>query len=379
MFIRICNLVFLKKLINYAFATLKPFLHILFVTICLNGYAQGNDPSFALTKGDQIEDLMIRYNELGEFNGSILIVKEGVPIYENTLGFADFETREPLDGEMPFYLASLAKQFTAMGIMMLVEEKKISYEDKLTRFFPIIPVVYKDITVHQLLTHTSGIKDYFKLGVMKPGLKNMDVYKALFEVNKLDFEPGLKYKYSNSGYVLLAMIIQIASGQLYENYMSERIFGPLNMNHSFVLTERTRQKILVRGYTAKLKPNDYNLFTYGDGGVFSTAADLLLWHNALENNELVSAQSLLEAYTPVELANGQKRRYGYGWEIGNNLYGKLVFHTGGLAGYRTYIERQLDASNVIILLTNTSNEHILEIRNKLVKILDDRPYVLPED
>ncbi len=361
------------------FVKLKYFFYIFFVAISFNGFAQGNDPTFALTKGDQIEDLMIRYNELGEFNGSILIVKDGVPIYENTLGFADFETREPLDGEMPFYLASLAKQFTAMGIMMLVEEKKISYEDKISRFFPITPVVYKDITVHQLLTHTSGIKDYFKLGIMKQGLKNMDVYKALFEINKLDFEPGLKYRYSNSGYVLLAMIIQIASGQLYEDFMSERIFVPLNMNHSYVFTERTSQKILVRGYTAKLKPNDYNLFTYGDGGVFSTAADLLLWHNALENNKLVSAQSLFEAYTPVELANGQKRRYGYGWEIGNNLYGKLVFHTGGLAGYRTYIERQLDASNVIILLTNTSNEHILEIRNKLVKILDNRPYTLPEE
>jgi len=354
-------------------------LIILLVALTLKVSAQGNDPSFALTKGDQIEDLMIRYNELDEFNGSVLIVEDGELIYENTLGFADFETREPLDGGMPFYLASLAKQFTAMGIMMLVEQKKISYEDKIGRFFPIFPLIYRNITVHQLLTHTSGIKDYFKLGVMKPGLRNMDVYEALFDVNKLDFEPGRKYKYSNSGYVLLAMIIQIASGQLYEDFMDDRIFNPLQMNHSYVMTERNPRKILVRGYTAKLKPNDYNLFTYGDGGIFSTASDLLKWHNALENNTLVSAQSLFEAYTPVEFANGQKRRYGYGWEIGNNLYGKLVFHTGGLAGYRTYIERQLDASNVIIILTNTSNEYILEIRNKLVKILDERPFEMPTD
>jgi len=358
-------------------------MKIIYFIVCVIGvnalFAQGNDASFALTKGDQIEDLMIRYNELSEFNGSVIIVEEGELIYENTLGFANFETREPLDGEMPFYLASLAKQFTAMGIMMLVEEKKISYEDKISRFFPTIPPVYKNITVHQLLTHTSGIKDYFKLGVLKPGLRNIDVYKALFDVRQLDFEPGLKYKYSNSGYVLLAMIIQNTSGEFYENFMETRIFEPLGMKHSFVYTERTAVPIAVRGYTAKLKPNDYNLYTYGDGGVFSTASDLLKWHYALQNNTLVSSESLLEAYTPVELANGQRRRYGYGWEIGNNLYGKLVFHTGGLAGYRTYIERQLGSSNVIILLTNTSNEHILEIRNKLVKILDERPFIMPED
>ncbi len=358
-------------------------MKIIYFIVCVIGFttlfAQGNDPSFALTKGDQIEDLMIRYNELGEFNGSILIVSKGEVIYENTLGFADFETREPLDGKMPFYLASLAKQFTAMGVMMLVEEHKITYDDKISRFFPLIPSNYRNITIHQLLTHTAGVKDYFKLGIIKPGLTNMDVYESLFRVNQLNFEPGLKYNYSNSGYVLLAMIIQIASGQLYEDFMDNRIFHPLEMSNSFVLNQRTQRKILVKGYTAKLKPNDYNLYTYGDGGIFSTASDLLKWHNSLGNNTLVSAQSLLEAYTPVELADGQKKRYGYGWEIGNNLYGKLVFHTGGLAGYRTYLERQLDSSNVIILLTNTSNEQILEIRNKLVKILDGRSFTMPED
>jgi len=354
------------------------FLFILFISI-LPCFGQGNDPTFALTKGDQIEDLMIRYNELGEFNGSILIVEGGEPIYENTLGFADFETKEPLDGEMPFYLASLAKQFTAMGIMMLVEEKKISYEDKIGRFFPLIPQVYKGISVHELLTHTSGVKDYFKIMPVKQGLRNIDVYEALVKVEKLNFTPGTKYEYSNSGYVLLAMIIQIASGQLYEEFMDVRIFDPLNMEHSYVLTERTNQINYVKGYTAKIKLYNYNLFTYGDGGIFSTASDLLKWHNALEGNSLISSKSLLEAYTPVELSNGQKRRYGYGWEIGNNLYGKLVFHTGGLAGYRTYIERQLGSTNVIIILTNTSNEHILEIRNKLVKILDERPFQMPED
>jgi CubicO group peptidase (beta-lactamase class C family) len=322
---------------------------------------------------------MIRYNELGEFNGSLLIVEDGKPIYENTLGFANFETKEPLDGEMSFYLASLAKQFTAMGIMMLVEEGKISYDDKLRRFFPLIPKVYRELTVHQLLTHTSGIKDYFKLNIVKEGVRNMDVYEALINNDNLNFTPGEKYQYSNSGYVLLAMIVQIASGEMYESFMERRIFAPLEMTHSYVLTPRNIRTTDVKGYTSKLKSDDYELLTYGDGGIFSTASDLLKWHNALEFNTLVSSTTLQKAYEPVQLRNGQNRRYGYGWEIGNNLYGKLVFHTGGLAGYRTYFERQLDSSNAIILPTNTSNTHILEIRNKLVKILDGRSYKMPEE
>ena len=359
---------------------MKLSLFLFLLSVVYSALGQGNDPAFALNKGDQIENLMIRYCELGEFNGSILIVEEGKLIYENTLGFADFEKMEPLDGEMPFYLASLAKQFTAMGIMMMVEEKVITYEDKLARFFPLLPDIYQDISVHQLLTHTSGVKDYFKLNIMKPGLTNMDVYEALVNINQLDFISGTKYQYSNSGYVLLAMIIQIASGQMYAQFMYDRIFGPLKMYNSFVMTEKTgKGNNYVKGYTAKLKLNNYDLYTYGDGGIFSTASDLLKWHIALENNTLISKASLLEAFTPVELENGQIRRYGYGWEIGNNLDGKLVFHTGGLAGYRTYIERQLGSKNLIVILTNTSNEHILEIRNKLVKVLDERPFTLPEN
>ena len=261
------------------------FVIVLFVTNL--AFGQGNDPTFALTKGDQIEDLMLRYNELGEFNGSILVAEGGEVIYENTLGFSDFETQDPLDANTPFYLASLAKQFTAMGIMMLVEEGKISYEDKLSRFFPLMPNIYKKITVHQLLTHTAGVKDYFKMDIVKSGLKNMDVYEALVKKPQLDFAPGTRYSYSNSGYVLLAMIIQIASGDLYDYYLQEHIFDPLNMEHTFVMTNHTPPRTYARGYTQKLKPYDYDLLTYGDGGIFSTAEDLLKWHNALNNNTLV--------------------------------------------------------------------------------------------
>lgn len=342
-------------------------------------FGQGHDPTFALTKGDQIEDLMIRYNELGEFNGSILIAEGGKVIYENTLGFADIETQEPLDATTPFYLASLAKQFTAMGIMMLAEDKKLSYNDKLSRFLPLMTEMYRNITIQQLLTHTAGVKDYFKMNIVHPGLKNIDVYEALVNKNQLDFTPGTKYSYSNSGYVLLAMIIQIASGQLYDEYLNDRIFKPLGMEHTFVVTEYRQPQHCAKGYTQKLKPDNYELLTYGDGGIYSTAEDLLKWHKALEKNSLVTKATMQKAYTPVELANGQVRRYGYGWEIGNNLDGKLVFHTGGLAGYRTYIERQLGSDNLIVLLTNTSNEHILEMRNKLVKILDGRAYSMPDD
>ena len=347
---------------------------------------QGHDADFTLTVGDKVEDLMLAYYDIGEFNGSILMIEDGKVIYENTFGYADVENKDPLDANSPFYLASLSKQFTAMAIMMLVEQGKISLNDKLTRFLPLMPSAYDPVTIDQLLTHTAGIKDYhtadiknyFDLGIYGSGLTNNDVYKALVRQGGPEFSPGQKYRYSNSGYVLLAMIVQIASGQLYPDFMREHIFVPLSMNSTFVHTPETINNRRVKGYTRKFKPDDYKLFTNGDGGIYSTARDLIKWENAVYEGTLVSRSTLARAFTPVLLMNGRERRYGYGWEIGNNLKGKFIYHSGSLGGFRTYMEQQLGTENAMIILSNNSSSSILQIRNTLVKILDGRPYTSPD-
>ncbi len=332
---------------------------------------QGRVADFALSKGDLIEDVLFNYYDAG-FNGSVLVVENNTVIYENTFGFADFTSREPLDGDTPFYLASLAKQFTAAAVLRLAEAGKLNLDDPVTKFLPMMPKAYRQVRIHHLLTHTAGVPDYFALGIARPGLTNMEVYQALVIHKTLDFTPGNKFRYSNSGYVLLALVIQVASGQTIADYFQQEIFIPCNMPHAFVYSAATKGKLRVKGYTAKGKPDDYALFTVGDGGIYATARDLFNWQQALNSGAFISQASLEKMYAPVALANGRVKKYGFGWELGNNLQGKLVYHTGGLAGFRNYIERQLARGNAVIILTNNSFPDVLQLRNTLVKILDGR-------
>ncbi|MEN8249239.1 MAG: serine hydrolase domain-containing protein [Bacteroidota bacterium] len=340
---------------------------------------QGRVEEFALTKGDLIEDLIFDYYDNKGFNGSILVVEDDQIVYENTFGFADFENEEPLDRDLPFYLASLAKQFTAASILRLSEQNKLSLEDPVTKFLPLMPGTFDVVKIRHLLSHTSGVPDYFTMGIAENGTTNMDVYEALVKRKYLDFKPGYKFQYSNSGYVLLAMVIQVATGQTIDRYFHEEIFDRFNMQNAFVFTTTSSLNPRVKGYTSRFRSNDYNLLTVGDGGIYATAYDLYKWEQALNSGEFIKKETLNELYKPLVLENGRVRNYAYGWETGNNLQGKLVYHTGGLAGFRTYLERQLGTRNSIIILTNNSFSQILELRNTLVKILDGRIDNLEED
>jgi len=333
---------------------------------------QGRLDDFALSKGDLIENLLFTYyDELG-FNGSVLVVENNNIIYENTFGFANFESKEPLDAQSTFYIASLTKQFTAAAIIKLSEQSKLSLEDPLTKYLPRMPKFYDRVKIHHLLTHTAGIPDYFNLGIVRPGLTNQNVYQALLSQKSLEYSPGSKFSYSNSGYVLLAMIVEIASSSTINDYFLHQFFQPLQMKNSFVQTLSTKNESKVIGYTSKLKVDDYDLLTVGDGGIYTTARDLFIWEQALNTGKIISKESLEKVYSPLVLTNGRTRKYGYGWEVGSNTQGKLVYHTGGLAGFRTYIERQITSNNAIIILTNNSFLNVLDLRNTLVKILDGR-------
>ncbi len=368
----------LMALIYYLYQVKNFVVVILFCLWAATVIAQGRD-SLAIDKGDLIEDLLFDFYDEYDFNGSVLVAERGEVIYENTFGFSDATQQEPLDADMPFYLASLAKQFTAAAIMQLVEAGKLSLDDPVRKFLPRLPEPYDQVTIYHLLTHTGGVPDYFAAGLARPGITNMDVYKMLVEKGTLDFTPGYKFRYSNSGYVLLAVVIQLVSQKPVEQYFTDAIFKPLGMQHSFVLTPATQYRLRVRGIGKNHKPNDYTLFTIGDGGIYSTARDLFVWQEALNSGKVLSKTSLELMYKPVKLKNGRTRNYGFGWEIGNNTQGPLVYHTGGLAAFRTYIERQLPSGNAIIILTNNSFGEMNELRNWLVKILDNRIASVPLD
>ncbi len=285
---------------------MKANFNLTMLLICLGTthvVAQGRVEDFALSKGNLIEDVIFSYYDEQGFNGSVLIVENNEVIYENTFGLSDFETKNPLDGEIPFYLASLAKQFTAASIVKLSEEGKLDLEDPLRKFLPLMPNYYNPVKIKHLLSHTAGIPDYFSLGIEERGLTNLDVYKTLIQQRGLEFTPGNKYRYSNSGYILLAMVIQVASGQTIADYFQEQIFDRFQMKNSFVYTEEQADRPRVKGYSAKFKLNDYQLLTVGDGGIYSTANDLYKWEQGLNNGSFVKLESLEKLYSPVILTN----------------------------------------------------------------------------
>lgn len=323
------------------------------------------------------------YEDERQFNGNVLVMREGNVIYENAVGWADRENGIGLLLNTPFYLASIAKPITATAVMILVEDGLVNYDDKVVEYLPETGIVGSKITIHHLLSHTSGVPDYFREGWSEPGITNALVYSRWIQSGlKLYNKPGQKYAYSNTGYVLLALIVERASGMPFYQFVDKNIFQPLGMKDSWVHDLRNPgifQRNRAIGYDLRLKKQeDYDLLTWGDGGMYSTIGDLERFDRGIRSGELLSPASLNAAFTRIPVKGGSKSDYGYGWVIGNNTNGRVISHTGGLAGFRNYFEMQLDVDITIIILTNNSNDDVMQIRNTLVKILDGRPYDFPE-
>ena len=333
----------------------------------------------ARSKAEEIDRLLSYCHEQGMFNGTALTVEDGVKIYDKAFGFANRETGVLLDTNSCFYLGSVSKQFTAMAIMILREQGKLGYDDNLAGYLTGVPSYAENVTIRHLLTHTSGIANYTDFNIKRPGLTNQDVLDFLVKQKHLDFSPGEDFSYSNSGYVLLAMIVEEVSGMRFAEFLEKWIFGPLRMDRSFVYDETTSQiDNRAIGYDVFGAEDDYELLTYGPGGVFSTTGDLFKWDKALYTEALVKRETLAEAFTAYELADGGLTDYGFGWVIKEDDTGKTVRHAGGQAGYFTWIERRLSEHNTIILLTNNGlGICIKAIANAVVCILGGREYNLP--
>ncbi|HSZ33981.1 MAG TPA: serine hydrolase domain-containing protein [Puia sp.] len=324
--------------------------------------------------GERIGELMTALNRRGDFNGTILVAENGNIIYDTAFGFANLITREPLNDSSVFYLASVSKQFTAMAIMILKEQNKLSYCDTLTKFFPQFPAYANKITIRHLLTHTSGLPDYFAMdNFYKPGLNNQDVLNALIAQKELKFYPGNEFSYSNSGYVMLAMIVEKVSGKPLNVFMKEFIFDPRGMKNTLVYDSSRpviRNRAVVFNKNGEL--DDYNILTAGDGGIYSTTHDLFLWDQSLYQHKLVDSTTLAEAFHETKLNDGSPSYYGFGWAITGNSNNKIVHHNGGLNGYRTAIYRDMENHNTIILLTNKGNAANVDvITRRIAQILKD--------
>ncbi|HLG40737.1 MAG TPA: serine hydrolase [Chitinophagaceae bacterium] len=342
---------------------------------------------------------MMQYAENNAYyNGAIAVVEKGKIIYSKGIGYSDIDTKTKNDENTLFNLCSISKQFTAMGIMMLNEEDKLSYNDKLEKYFPELN--YPGVTIRHMLNHTSGLPDYLLTLIQvwqdEQTPTNSDAIRVLAN-SKLSakFTPGEKYEYSNTGYMLLATILEKVGGKTYEQFLKERIFNKLGMKRTAIYLRGITPKIpenFARPYAYDAGLNKFVLTSdfeqyrrqvatldgnYGDGGVYSSIADMLSWDNELKNIRLVKKETLQEAFTSGKNNEGKEIGYGFGWFIMSDpLQGKIVQHTGGWPGYRQAFVRYLDKDRTLLVLRNTEI-NFSSIQLAIQNILDEKPWTMP--
>lgn len=275
---------------------------------------------------------------------AVLVTKQGKVIYKKALGSADLELNVPIAPDMVFKLASITKQFTAVGILQLVEQGKISLQDSLQKFIPDFPSRGELITIENLLTHTSGIKDYMRINYPSSYMERWDFRpKQLIDSFKnyaLEFKPGTKYSYSNSGYYLLGYIIEQVSGTSYPNYIQNNILTPLGLNHTYYDSEGVLIPSRVNGYRNEetvVKNADYwsPTIAYAAGGLLSNTEDLYKWFDAVLKYKVLKKETLDKAFTPFKLKDGSATSYGYGWTIDQLSSVKSIGHSGRMNGFVT--------------------------------------------
>lgn len=367
--------------LGFRFVFFSVFLVCLSTTCRISGELMGHDivkPAPVVSKErNNVEDLVTslkearlslllqRYEKYYRFNGSVLVSWRGHVLSDQTLGYANPATKEPLTCESHFQLASVSKQFTAMAIMILQQQCKLDFDDEIRKYIPQWP--YPGMTIRHLLTHTSGLPNYMWLLEHKwyseRAPYNHEVVAMLIQ-NKmaLNFVPGRYHSYSNTGYVVLAYLVEKISGQFFADFLHDNIFEPLGMDNTFAysmsINRRNEDKIsgflpTRRGY----RPIEETVHDgcMGDKGIYSTAEDLYKWDQALYSSKLVSKEILGEAFTMTTLRNKRKVPYGFGFRINEEDGNKTVYHNGQWNGFRTSFVRYLSDSSTIIVLNNTSS------------------------
>ncbi len=301
----------------------------------------------------QIDRFMTHSYESGLFNGCVLVSKKNEILYKEALGYSDIWYNVPLKIDSKFDIGSLTKSFTAMAIMILEEDGKLSYTDSLSAFFPDFPAYANKITIHHLLCHQSGIPDYAnELAMFNEDLSSEKIMKRLI-VEELNFEPGTMAMYSNSGYFLLGRIIEKISGLSYGKFISEKIFQTLGMTNSVVYDNKEKEVKNKAIGVNFISSGEKDIIITGDGGVYTTVNDLDKWHQELCQSTLISRRSLDRAFTPAILDNAYQTREGYGWHINYRNNEKIIEHGGASpAGYISYFLHPASCGYSITLLTN---------------------------
>jgi len=310
---------------------------------------------------------------------SLAVCRDGKIVKAAGYGLANVELNVLVTPETIFQTGSVGKQFTSMAVMMLVEEGKIALDDKLTKYLPESPAIWKDVTIRQLLTHTSGIADYGgEEETMGKGVINFrkDYTEAeliqAFSKMPMDFQPGEKWSYSNTGYVLLGIVIHRVTGKFYGDFLQERVFQPLQMNSTRIISEadivphRSSGYRLVKGELKNQEWVSPTLNTTADGALYTNVLDLAKWDAALYTTKLLKQSSFDAMWTPVKLNNGTTYPYGFGWDLAPKNGHRAVSHDGAWQGFTMSIARYVNDRLTVIVMTNLD-----ENNSKPDKIVED--------
>lgn len=341
-------------------------------------FAAATDRKAVVAKIDAYMDAAVRHEQ---FAGSILVARDGEPLISKGYGMANYELQVSNGPETVFRIASLTKQFTAMAIMQLREQGRLEIGDSICKYLADCPTAWQPITLRHLLTHSSGIQNVSSLPDWDEdlGLKRYRrlEFVRLFRDLPLQFAPGDKFKYSNSGYYLLGLVIERASGKSYGDFLRDGIFVRLGMTHSGFDDNRTLVPGRATGYYSRgtefiSAPFIDPTTAYAAGGITSTTGDLLLWDQALYSDKLVPRRALDEMFT------ANKGDYGYGWQVGEKFGRRKLDHSGSYNGFSAYILRFPDDRATVIVLSNSDRASAGKTGTNLAAIVFGAEYKVPK-
>lgn len=327
----------------------------------------------------KLDSLLKRIHKRHDFHGAVLVAKNEKIVYENQIGTADFKKKTPLNKESVFQLASVSKQFTAAAIMLLNERNQIKLTDTVNTYFPDFP--YKAVTIKNLLNHTAGLPKYFWIAEhewqQEKAPTNSEMMEFLESTDvKRYFKPGRNFDYSNTGYFVLASIVEKISGTSFSSFLKKNIFEPLQMDHSYVYSfendaigeHQLDGYRLYRGWRHVKIPSTVNDAIVGDKNIYTTAEDLFKWTKGLNSGSFLTKQSLALMYSKGESVYGNKIPYGFGFRIdtkGENS----IYHYGKWNGFSTGLTNYLEDNLVVIVLEHTSFNALKSLNRKIKKIV----------
>ncbi len=330
----------------------------------------------------KLDSVINRFNKRYDFHGSILVAKKGKLLYSKEVGYADFKEKTKLDKYSVFQLASVSKQFTATAIMILYERGQLDLDDLVTKYYPNFP--YAEVTIKHLLNHTSGLPKYFWLAEHKweeekaPTNKEMMQMLADHKVERF-FRPGRNFDYSNTGYFVLASIVEKVTDMKYGDFLESNIFEPLQMSSSFVysfendsigINQLSGYRVYRGRYHAEIG-GTINDAIVGDKNVYATGEDLFKWINGLNSGKVISDKSLDLMYTKGETVYGRKVPYGFGFRIDTKNDEKVIYHHGKWNGFSTSITQYTDSDLLVIALEHSSYNSMKHLNSTVRSVVEE--------